>query len=72
MRATKGVGVITVSELGEFGLIKRVTAAVSAGAASAATTLVGPGDEHDRDRDGGRDQRRAAGGGIDRRSCSSG
>ena len=45
MRATKGVGVITVSELGEFGLIKRVTAAVSAGAASAPTTLVGPGDD---------------------------
>ncbi len=45
MRTTKGVGVITVSELGEFGLIKRVTAAVSAGAASAQTTLVGPGDD---------------------------
>src|ERR1700760_1152983 len=45
MRATKGVGVITVSELGEFGLIKRVTAAVSAGAASAQTTRVGPGDD---------------------------
>ncbi len=45
MRATKGVGVITVSELGEFGLIRRVTAAVSAGAASAPTTLLGPGDD---------------------------
>jgi thiamine-monophosphate kinase len=37
----RGASVITVSELGEFGLIKRVTA----GMAAAETTLLGPGDD---------------------------
>ncbi|HEY8301734.1 MAG TPA: thiamine-phosphate kinase [Jatrophihabitans sp.] len=41
MVRSKEVGVITVSELGEFGLIKRVTAAMS----GSQTTLVGPGDD---------------------------
>lgn len=41
MRTPRGARVITVSELGEFGLIKRVTA----GMTGAPTTLLGPGDD---------------------------